>query len=119
MAQRSTHSTPAQRAEIIKALAHPSRVLIAESLLEGERCVCELQKIVGADMSTVSKHLTLMRRAGLLVSEKRGLNIYYQLACPCFSDFFRCVDLIAHPARPTARAKAAAVRCCQDSRSFP
>ena len=111
MARLKTNSTPAQRAEIIKALAHPSRVLIAESLLDGERCVCELQEIVGADMSTVSKHLTLMREAGVLVSEKRGLNIYYQLACPCFADFFRCVDLIVQPAR-TAAKTTARKKCC-------
>ena len=110
MKRPSLRSTPAQRAEVIKALAHPSRVLIAESLLEGERCVCELQEIVGADMSTVSKHLTVMRSAGLLVSEKRGLNIYYQLACPCFADFFRCVDLIVHPVK-TGEAKTRKA-CC-------
>ncbi len=111
MRRLKPQSTPAQRAEVIKALAHPSRVLIAESLLEGERCVCELQEIVGADMSTVSKHLTVMRHAGVLVSEKRGLNIYYQLACPCFADFFRCVDLIAEPHRAAAKSKRSAT-CC-------
>lgn len=88
-------STPAKRASVIKALAHPSRVLLAESLMQGARCVCELQEIVGADMSTVSKHLSLMRDAGVIQSERRGLNIYYSLACPCLADFFRCVDLIA------------------------
>ena len=71
----------------------------------------EGQEIVGADMSTVSKHLTLMREAGVLVSEKRGLNIYYQLACPCFADFFRCVDLMAQPGR-TAAKTTARKKCC-------
>ena len=111
MPRLKPQSTPAQRAEVIKALAHPSRVLIAELLLDGERCVCELQVIVGADMSTVSKHLTVMRRAGVLISDKRGLNIYYQLACPCFTDFFRCVDLIAEPRRAAAKTKRRAA-CC-------
>ncbi len=111
MPRLKPQSSPAQRAEVIKSLAHPSRVLIAESLLEGERCVCELQEVVGADMSTVSKHLSVMRQAGVLVSEKRGLNIYYQLACPCFVDFFRCVDLIAEPRRAAASGKTRA-KCC-------
>ena len=111
MPRTQSRSTPAQRAEIIKALAHPSRVLIAESLLDGERCVCELREIVGGDLSTVSKHLTLMRRAGVVVSEKRGLNIYYQLACPCFADFFRCVDLIANPAAAPRKAAACRKSC--------
>ena len=84
----------AQRAAVVKALAHPSRIMIAEALADGERCVCDLTELIGADMSTVSKHLTLMKAVGLIEAEKRGLNVYYQLSCPCFSDFLRCVDLI-------------------------
>jgi ArsR family transcriptional regulator len=83
------------RADTIKALAHPSRVLIADALIDGEKCVCDLTELVGADMSTVSKHLSLMKKVGLIESEKRGLNQYYRIACPCLLDFFRCVDLIS------------------------
>jgi DNA-binding transcriptional ArsR family regulator len=94
-----------KRATVIKALAHPSRLLIAEALMDGEMCVCDLKDLVGADMSTVSKHLSLMREAGVLISEKRGLNIYYQLACECLGDFLRCVDQIA-PAKTKKKS------CC-------
>lgn len=94
-----------KRALVIKALAHPSRLLIAESLMDGEMCVCDLKDLVGADISTVSKHLSLMRSAGVLISEKRGLNIYYQLACECLGDFLRCVDQIT-PAKPKKKS------CC-------
>jgi len=87
--------TTARRVSVIKALAHPSRMLIAETLMSGEKCVCDLQALVGADMSTVSKHLTLMRRAGVLTCEKRGLNIYYRLACTCLGSFLRCLDELA------------------------
>ena len=83
------------RSAVIKALGHPSRLRIAEALMKGEMCVCDLKDLVGADMSTVSKHLTLMREAGVLNCEKRGLNIYYSLACDCFADFLRCVDRLA------------------------
>lgn len=82
------------RANVIKALAHPSRVLIAEALIDGERCVCELTDLVGADISTVSKHLSVMKTAGWVEVEKRGLNRFYRLRCPCLMEFFRCVDLI-------------------------
>ncbi|MCW0217371.1 MAG: metalloregulator ArsR/SmtB family transcription factor [Prosthecobacter sp.] len=85
-------ATLRQRVAVMKALAHPSRMLIAETLMSGEKCVCDLQALVGADMSTVSKHLTLMRQAGVLVCEKRGLNIYYRLACSCLGTFLRCLD---------------------------
>lgn len=77
--------------------------MIAESLAEGERCVCELTELIGADMSTVSKHLALMKSVGLIEAEKRGLNVYYQLSCPCFSDFLRCVDLITRKQASTLR----------------
>ena len=82
------------RAQVVKALAHPSRILIAEALIDGEQCVCELTELVGADMSTVSKHLSIMKAAGLVEVEKRGLNVFYRLRCNCLGDFFRCVDSI-------------------------
>lgn len=88
-----------RRATVIKALAHPSRLAIAEALQEGERCVQDLTRLVGADMSTVSKHLTVMRGVGLLDMEKRGLNVFYTLRCPCLLSFFECVDSLA-PGRP-------------------
>ncbi len=86
-----------RRVAIIKALAHPSRMTIAEALQEGERCVCDLRDLVGGDLSTVSKHLTVMREAGLLDMEKRGLNVYYRLRCPCLLAFFECVDSLVAP----------------------
>ena len=100
MPRRKQHEI---RAELVKALAHPSRILIAEALTDGERCVCELRDLVGSDISTVSKHLSVMKSAGLLEVEKRGLNQYYRLACPCLTDFFRCIDLLAG-AKSTRRA---------------
>lgn len=84
-----------RRVAVIKALAHPSRLQIAEALQQGERCVCDLRDLVGADLSTVSKHLAIMRQAGLLEMEKRGLNVYYRLRCPCLMSFFDCVDSLA------------------------
>lgn len=95
-----------RRAAVIKALAHPSRLRIAEELVKGERCVCDLKELVGADMSTVSKHLTLMRETGILSCEKRGLNIYYSLCCDCLGDFLRCVD------RLTPKPKKNSKPCC-------
>lgn len=90
-----------RRATVIKALAHPSRLAIAEALQEGERCVQDLTRLVGADMSTVSKHLAVMRGVGLLDMEKRGLNVFHTLRCPCLLSFLECVDSLV-PARPKA-----------------
>jgi len=83
-----------KRAEVIKALAHPSRLAMIDRLEKGEACVCELQKIVNADMSTVSKHLSLMKKAGLVEDRKEGLWVYYRLKVPCVIRFFDCIDAV-------------------------
>jgi ArsR family transcriptional regulator len=83
-----------RRSKIIKALAHPSRLLIVDALAEGERCVCELQELVGSDISTVSKHLALMREAGLVADHKQGLKVFYRLQVPCILKFFGCIDAV-------------------------
>lgn len=80
------------RAKIIKALAHPTRLYIVDELSKGERCVCELREGVGADISTVSKHLLVLKNAGLVEDEKRGLQVFYRLRCPCILSFFGCIE---------------------------
>lgn len=84
-----------RRSSVVKAMAHPTRLLFMELLLDGEKCVCELTEAAGCDVTTVSKHLAVMKKAGLLACEKRGLQVFYRIACPCFVEFFRCIDLIA------------------------
>lgn len=88
-------SSASQRASVVKAMAHPTRLLFMELLMDGEKCVCDLTEAAGYDITTVSKHLAVMKRAGLLICEKRGLQVFYQIACPCFGEFFRCIDLIS------------------------
>lgn len=80
------------RAEILKALAHPTRLLFVEELGKGERCVCELQRMTGLDMSTVSKHLSLLKTAGIVADEKRGNQVFYTLQTPCILNVFECVE---------------------------
>ena len=82
----------AARAEIIKALAHPTRLFIVEELSEAERCVCELTEMIGADTSTVSKHLSILKSAGVVLDDKRGTQVYYTLRMPCVLDFVGCVE---------------------------
>jgi len=82
------------RARILKALAHPSRLFIIEELARGERCVCELTRMVGADISTVSKHLSLLRSAGIVEDDRRGPQVFYRLRTPCVLNFFGCVESV-------------------------
>jgi len=45
-------------------------------------------------MSTVSKHLTVLRNAGIVQDQKRGLQVFYSLRCPCVVDFFECAEKV-------------------------
>ena len=80
------------RARIIKSLAHPTRLFIVEELSRGEKCVCELNDLIDADVSTVSKHLSVLKQAGIVNDEKRGLQVWYSLSVPCILNFFGCVE---------------------------
>jgi ArsR family transcriptional regulator len=82
------------RAEILKAMAHPTRLFMMEELAKGERCVCELHEMVGSDLSTVSKHLAILRNAGLVEVDKRGAQVFYSLTTPCILKFVDCVDAV-------------------------
>ncbi len=82
------------RSKVIKALAHPSRLYIVDKLAEREHCVNELTSLVGSEMSTVSKHLSVLKNAGVVKDEKRGASIYYSLRVPCILNFFKCADAV-------------------------
>ena len=81
-----------EQAKIFKALGHPSRLLMAEALSRGPMCVCDLQKLVGADMSTVSRHLAVLKGADIVFDEKKGQNVYYSLKLTCLSQFLSCTS---------------------------
>ncbi|MFA4915700.1 MAG: metalloregulator ArsR/SmtB family transcription factor [Syntrophales bacterium] len=82
------------RAEIFKALAHPIRLKIIEGVSKEEKSVGEIIKYVNAEPSNVSRHLSLLKKAGILSDRKEGLNIYYSLKIPCVMDFFSCVTRV-------------------------
>ncbi len=82
------------RARVMKALAHPSRLMMVDELSGGERCVCELTDMVGADISTVSKHLSVLKDAGIVAYRKEGVQVYYRLETPCILDIFSCIEQV-------------------------
>jgi len=82
------------RAAILKAMAHPSRVFIVEKLSEKSYCVCELTAMIGADTSTVSKHLSILKNAGIITDKKKGTAVYYSLETPCLMRFLSCVESV-------------------------
>lgn len=82
------------KAKIFKALAHPTRLWMTEQLADGERCVCEFVDAVDVDFSTISKHLSVLKEAGIVEDDKRGKQVFYRLKVPCILKFMNCIDAV-------------------------
>ncbi len=95
------------QAQVFKALGHPARLQMVQAVADGEQCVCELTELVGLDMSTISKHLSVLTAAGVLVSEKRANKVFYRLRTPCVTKVFSCLhDVQSAPdAESSARCR--------------
>jgi len=83
-----------EHAKIMRALAHPTRLFIVEELAHCERNVSELTRMVGVEMATVSRHLSLLKSAGLLQDEKRGAQVFYRVRAHCVLKIFDCIKSI-------------------------
>jgi len=82
------------KAHVLKALGHPTRLFMIQELSKGERCVCGFAEQVDADFSTVSKHLAVLKHAGLVEDEKRGQQVFYHLRVPCVMQFMNCIEAV-------------------------
>lgn len=80
------------KVKIFKSLAHPARLRIVEKLAEGEQCVCSILEMFDIDMSTLSRHLSILKNAEIVADEKRGKNVYYRLKCPCILKVCDCLE---------------------------
>ncbi len=82
------------RCKIVKAMAHSTRLFIIDELSKKEKCVCELQEMIGGDFSTVSKHLSILKNAGLVSGTKRGNQVFYKIDASCACKIICCADKI-------------------------
>jgi len=101
--------TTRARAEIFKALGHPTRLTLVEALARGERCVCELVELVPASQATVSRHLNVLVEAGVLRRRPEGVKMIYSLALPCLLETMPCVRQAVRE-RSSSRHRRAVVR---------
>jgi ArsR family transcriptional regulator len=83
-----------KQAKMLKALAHASRLMIVDRLSRGECSVGDLRELVGGDISTVSKHLALLRAHGIVEDRREGTTVYYRLLIPCVCNFFTCATQV-------------------------
>jgi ArsR family transcriptional regulator len=79
-----------EKARLMKALAHPTRLFIVDELAKG--------------ISTVSKHLGLLKTAGVISDDKRGLQVFYRLQTPCVLNVFECVRQVQDAVKPAKKA---------------
>lgn len=79
------------QAGILKAMGHPTRVRIVDSLRGGERCVCEIVVELQLEQANISQHLAVLRRAGILVMRREGVMVMYRVRCP---QMFQVLDIL-------------------------
>ncbi len=98
------------RANIVKALAHSSRLFIVDMLTKEPKSVGELTEMIGADTSTVSKHLSVLKNAGIVEDEKKGTTVIYSLKTPCILNFIGCIEDVIES---NAKDQLEIMRCCK------
>ena len=98
------------RARILKAIAHPTRLFIIEELQKKPTSVGELAGIIGADLSTMSKHLSVLKNAGIVSDERIGTTINYSLKTPCLLNFIGCVEDVIEA---NAQNQIEILKCCK------
>ncbi len=79
-----------KQSEIFKALGHPTRLKMVYALSKNELCVCELQKLIGDSLPTVSRHLSVLKQTGIVKTHKEGLRMIYSLCFPCIVTLLSC-----------------------------
>ena len=83
-----------RQARVIKAVANEARLMIVYRLEGGECSAGTLAELVGLDPSTVSKHLSILRAAGIVDDRRDGNTVYYRLLTPCILTVFSCASRV-------------------------
>lgn len=83
-----------QRTNVLKALSNPIRLFIIDEIAKEEKCICEIAQMLDVDLSSISKHVNVLKNAGVIIVEKRGKNVYPKLLCPCVLDLFSCIESV-------------------------
>ncbi len=88
---------PIVKADLFRALAHPTRIRILERLVDGERTVQNIQEALTLDQPIVSQHLAALRAKNVVVVRREGTLAYYALRSPLVADLLRVArELLNH-----------------------
>ena len=80
------------KAEILKALAQPTRLKILELLRHGERCICEIVPAINGEQSNISRHISLMQKSHLVTTRKDGVKVMVTVRDP---EIFKILDRVS------------------------
>jgi DNA-binding transcriptional ArsR family regulator len=81
--------------KIFKALGHPIRYKIVKFLYDGPKCVCKLNESIEFSQANLSQHLKILKDAGILSSEKVGMNIHYRISDDEIKEIIDSVEKLA------------------------
>jgi ArsR family transcriptional regulator len=79
------------KAEILKALAQPTRLKILELLRHGEKCICEIVPVINGEQSNISRHISLMQKSHLVTTRKDGVKVMVSVKDP---EIFKILDRV-------------------------
>ena len=82
------------QAQVFKALGHPVRLAVVSVLRDGEQAVSSLMGFTATEASNLSRHLDVLKKAGIVSHRREGLQVFYKLNMPCAISFFECVKEI-------------------------
>ncbi|WP_234124202.1 ArsR/SmtB family transcription factor [Clostridium hydrogenum] len=77
---------------IFKALGHPIRYKIVKFLYDGPKCVCKLNEDIEFSQANLSQHLKILKEAGIVSSEKIGMNVHYKISNEEIKNIINSVD---------------------------
>ncbi len=82
------------KAEILKALAQPTRLKILELLRDGERCICEIVPAINGEQSNISRHISLMQKSRLVTTRKDGVKVMVKVSDPNVFEILDSIGLL-------------------------
>ena len=82
------------KAEILKALAQPTRLKILELLRNGEKCICEIVPALNGEQSNISRHISLMQKSHLVTTRKDGVRVMVKVKDPKIFEILDNISLL-------------------------
>lgn len=82
------------KANLFKAIAHPTRIRILELLKDGELCVCDIFEELNVEQANTSQHLAILKKQDILQSRKEGLRVIYSIKYPSIIEILKTADTL-------------------------